>query len=1166
MNSTFSAEEKIKVININKKFIDIQYVNILELDNKYEDHRSKNEFLIIAEKLQKYPFLYESTDIEISDTLLIRDLLFNPALIPIITLNKKEYANAIYTRTPIKKECLSSKLELRSIPSGDQIYINGIVIDSSKNGSLVDKTNTNLNVINKDIEKLHTLFNIPEYIDDFNQKHDLFIYKPQTITTDFLKLLLQQIRYVFNFYQSVIGLYICDIIKYDNIPYKEFTNIISWYNNEEINYIKFLIKDDRKWLYNLDPIEALGSNFDLLLYILIEGTTSVKIKEYFELVEINTNRKKEFTKLEIKKIKSANVAKRFLIIIGNKFGSDVQQHILKSLSAYKYMRLPGGSLALPSTITNITNIDDILNLLTEQQQNIVKVEYNKQEEYIKSVQLNKCQHVTLLKKLIKSNNYISTKEIFNKLIPFFDRERIINGFIICKLCDFSIICEHKLNKIEMQINNVPPKTIMDSLLEYAIKIKINKVNEYYCKYCGEKLIKDLFIEEHDIKQKSSITFTETEKEINDYLWSVIMNALSKNSSDIIGNEKQMAIYISNTIKSITYTDVTDLSDNNKLLLVLYVYAYLLHIIISQNISLLGINTSLPISKMAEKILVFIYDRYKKIINSVNITVDNIKTQLTNCYNNLFKRDITIPINNTESDIAKYVFTIDPIYHYANKICKLLKKIPSKINLTPLELKNEFELIVGNSIPNIIKEAKENIKNPKYSDIIKKKFGTVLHSETLEYFHKNKNLNFYENIYTLDESILISFLSGKYENYFYAAYIMLCKYIKDVDNNEKYKDFYELLQKFKRIEDEMFLLRYKKSYKPYFLIKYKDNSHFKKQDISITQLYDETGQKHKWNVFLYDSNHHIIEVTCSICKIKFNEFNKLDINKTWRSIISLFDIDAFYNFYKIRCPATELHNWKNNICIKCGLDISFINLVTVRKINSDILKYYDKYLSTFIQEKNKYNVLDYKEDLIKEEPISSFIISKYEYNYTIIVKLSEITGILPNIIESIGLMEGRKFSDIENKINEPTINQNHIYNAYSELINLLSKSGNKLDYLTNINAIFNNYPITTIHKYIIQSTCEIILQIYEYDKERAIELFNEVINNQKMFCEPVVFNLEILDNTDETGIYLGDEYILEDENTDYVVPLNDADYNFTEDNPNNEPNIEIKNEYIYNIIE
>lgn len=1175
MSKFGGLQDKIRIINVVKNILDIQSANPIEIDIKFEDNPSKEQFISIANKLQKVPFIYESINRDLSNTILLRNLLYNPALYPIIIQKKDcKTSECIYTRTPVKKNVLTTKFNILSIPPEEPLYIIGLAININKQNSLLNDNKKSSHIV-------------PEYLDDFeNNTTFKVIYFTEENTNDILINLIRQLRYSIRFYNSTIYSYtfqefFVKNVSINEIPKSDLVSIESWYSKKEIDFIKFLLSNKRDWLYNLDPIQTLGNDIDQLLYILTEGSKSNHVREYFILQEMERNRKKELQRIEQDSLKLINMARQYIIIIGKKLGSNVQQKILLALSRGRYLRLPGGSMAIPTISTNINNPNAILNYLTKEQQSVVKVEYDNQEKYMKLYYANKCSHIASYSKLLKAKTVENTKLALSIVEKYFKKE-IINGYYLCEVCNFRIMCSHVYDRYKYQIENLPLGVINTNLLTYAIKVKVNKGHEYYCKFCAEQLVRDVYIDD-DYKIKPKVNMTESEMEIRNYSWSVIMTAIH---SAGLGNERSLAIYIANTIRPLIEERSRDKFDDSvKLLCIMHTFAIILSLMKDHKVSFLGIDPSMPASKIAEKLLGFIYSKYNTVMRSLSINSDMLKNEFMSAYKNIISTGPTIiPASNSEMDLANFILNIDPIYKYAKNMCRLFKKIPFKIDQSSNSLRKEFELIIGTSLPAIIKSAKENMKNPLFSDVLNKRFGSTLQTDTLEFFYKNPDLNIYTNLISIDDEqkILKKFLEGNYSHYIFACYIMFCKYTKDIHNEEEYNEYRVLFEKFKKVENNMIDDMHKFTQKPIFTFNYTKNSHFIKRNINITDLYDENGTKHKWNIFYYGEESFIkvpgpkkgplTDVGCSVCGIKKSEVSKLNIDKTIKAVKAMADINSFYMFYKLRCPLGELHEWINDECTKCTLTVSMIDQVNSNKITSSILDYYNQYLKQFMREKKDTQIdIEYSKE--KEDNIKDLIIPTWTQNYTPIVKVSQLTKYTTNVIESIGLTEGRTYKEIEEGSNIPELNISHIYSAYAELIFTISKNMELntnisiIDYTTLYNKLLYDQPYTDTHKFIIQSICEIILAMSTINEQYAIEIFSTIIKNQKMFSIPIISNA--VDDSDDAGIYLGDDIgdsgedliVMQKVEDNYFSSAN-IDYDFYEDNPNNDLHIDIPNEYIY----
>lgn len=1162
-------EKKIKIVTVNRNIFDIQTANEFEIESVFADSKYKEDFFYIAKKLQGIPFLYNTVDINLSDTIMLRNLLNIPSVYPIVS--KKKEGN-LYTRAPRRINIVVGD-EIYAVPEEQQLFVLGLLIDVTKQGLFY--TNT---------EKASHI--IPEYLDTFQTKGQ---YKVVLFHDDVKQVLLnltKQIRYASRYYNSMsMTLHVqeqyrlfmesIDVNKNTTTkPFLESFVVMKWYSEDCIKNIKLLINDSSDWTYNLSPLQSLGNDIDQLLYSETEGMDSEKIKQYLTFKNINQNKLINLLQYEQKQLKKVNLAKRYLIIVENKLGSSIYRRILLNASKGKYLRLPGGSMAIPSLLSNVIDPKSILGLLTKDQQSIVKVEYEKQESHYNAYKNNKCSHVKLYRSLIRSKN-INQKETYLKSLTDYFNTELINGHHMCKECKFSILCDHTYTKISNEISNLPITAINANLYKYTIKIRVNDSNVYYCKFCGEQLLKDIALDDSDIKHKKNY-MSEQDMDVRSFIWSVVINIVKTTN---VGNERAVISYIANTIRPFILISNFDNFDNTvKLKIVTHCYAYILKIIKEQKIPFFGINHELPTNKIAEELLSIMADKYKILIKELRINTQTVKNEFISAYKNISHLNV-IPISNTELELANFIININPIYHYAKLICVLFKKIPSTnfdVNkLTSQQLKKEFEIIMGTDIPSIIKISKNNTKNAEYVNVINNRLGNALPVQDLDYFYRIPELSTYLNIIKIDneKKIIKDFINGKYENYLYVSYILFYMYINDLHSNDDYVEFRKLLLEVKQIED---LIRVKVN-RPVYYILSENNSHFIKQDILLTRQYDENGNKHKWNIWWYGNQSFnkppsnkettLTDIQCSVCKVKLSEINKLDLVKTTNSVNAMADLNAFYIFYKIRCPISDLHNWLSDKCTKCSLTINMIDEVIANKINQDTLDYYNRFLDQFKNIK--------REVIIEEEKIiNNLIIEKFDFNwnYTVIVKTSQLFNIEINWLLSIGLSENRTVKEIIEGIDIPKIELFNIYSAYSELLYVLSSCSTivklEYNYAGAFEYLLYNQSYDLTHKFIIQSICEVLLLVGT-DGESILKT---VINHQKAICKPVSTS-GIVDDTEDIGVYIGDDVVdIIDEDitimqrkktsTNYNVLYKNIDFDYLEYKDSNNAFRSSPDEYIY----
>jgi hypothetical protein len=1118
--------EKIKIVSTSKNILNIFTANELEIESQFEDHL-KDNFIIIAKRLQKIPFMYSNIIDNTSDTILLRNLLYIPSIYPIISKKNTE----IYTRTPFKTNIILDN-EIYSIPPETQIYLTELAVDLNKQGEFFP-----YNEYFKDVIMSHLIkhgYIIPEYTHDTHntQNEQNIIIIP--FKNDIIKILTNltnQIKYANQYYWSyALESYIFNttfyFLHHKPVPVIYSTyNITSWYDNQTIKNIKFLLKNDSDWVYNMSPLIDLKNNIDLLLYISTESN-SEHVNNYFINKELEQIRHEKLLISKKQSIKQSNLAKRYIIIIEKKLGSELYRKILKELNKSQKI---SSSMNI-SSLYDIKDSDTVLSFLTKEQRELVKVEYNRQENYIESYKNNKCSHIEIYKQLIHSKDTNFSRLHLLKLTEYFSQ--VIDGFHMCKNCKFRIICSHKYEKIKNEIERVPLDVINNNLYNYTIKVKILNSNTYYCKYCGEQLLRDIILDDFEVKKKTVIY--EDDYDMRSFIWSVLIPIVK---SIPIGNEKQVLIFISNTLRPIIYRQFTIFDNTTKLSIVMHCYAYILKIIKEQKINFFEIKPDTPTSKVAEQLISLINVKYRTLIKELNMTTITLKTEFTNAYKNIIDLNV-IPTSNTELEFANFLINIDPIYHFAKTIyiltSKANKSAKNDFTVSPQELKTEFETIMGNSVPVLVKSAKKNVKNPNYSNIINKRFGSVLNVDDIDYFYKIPELNVYSNLLPIDNAnkILNDYITKKNMSIternamnIQVSYIMLYKYINNIFNRIDYLEFRKTLDLVRSIEEQT--IKDQSIYRSIYRIRHV-NSHFVKKNIDITRLYDENGSKHLWNIYYYGSKKYnkppsskeseLTDLGCSVCGIKRSNTSTLDLQKTKTAVNAMSDLHSFYIFYKVRCPVSELHTWSMDRCTKCGFEMAITYKINNNKLDSSVFDYYHKYLNVFEQHSMQNN--DITTFLVEKKEYQEEV-QHFEWNYTIIIKTAQIFKINVDSILTIGLFENKSYED---DVKSEPIQLINIYLAHTELIYVLSKSKNdiKKDYHKIYKYLLYNKPYEITHKFVIQSICEILLSIQ--DIEYATEIITTVIHHQKMTSIPTMSS--ITDDRD-VGVYLGDEPVEED---------------------------------------
>jgi hypothetical protein len=222
-------------------------------------------------------------------------------------------------------------------------------------------------------------------------------------------------------------------------------------------------------------------------------------------------------------------------------------------------------------------------------------------------------------------------------------------------------------------------------------------------------------------------------------------------------------------------------------------------------------------------------------------------------------------------------------------------------------------------------------------------------------------------------------------------------------------------------------------------------------------YDDLGRKHKWDIHIYNDGTYdkkdvdkrsatatFEDFKCSICGVtKEESIGKFDSRKIKLILHKLNDIELLFLYYQSRCPVSDLHEYKNGECVKCGIKSYMISIATVSSSKSPIeddalIRYYDKYKPNFDDDNAKISGLSMSAinesnarvsaDLesrsgikkheeahkTKTHPTSTRVSSadvQWSRNYAPIVTLAKYVGIMPVQIDMIASMHGQKYSSL-----------------------------------------------------------------------------------------------------------------------------------------------------------
>lgn len=910
-----------------------------------------NTFIDLSKILQNSPFLIEKKDDNTLNSVLIRDLLLNPAIHPIISAQghvATKVESERHTRPTVCIQALNENGDKIAIAAEEPIVVTGFAINPFLAGSLISSSSLGIDAyVSSGTFSTHTFatkwkVKPPEYddsaVDDENG------YK--ITTADNVKILVKQSNAAANFYYSgtataivlssisaalhglpgasskLVKLFKPMILDKTIIS----TTALNWRNVDANARLKYLLeqlstseliaaKDPALWTFNLSPLNDLFrvGALGIYLYALIEGRESQKLDIFLERTSMRYLKSKQLDELSHKAVLASSRARLYLIIIEDKFGSVRGIKILDALRTAIGSRsrgAPGGSLALPSESVQVVDPESVIKLLTKKEREIVLIEYENRRKRWEASVGNKCPHIRLAFRMRNATHSKDVLKHLHELEKYITPSNKSTEWLICRNCKFRALCPHVRDRIIMESKKASYDEVRTSLMKYAIRVNNdNDLYTYYCKICSEKLAEAI---DEDRTAEILGRFGNIDSGLRIKIWSTAIRAVRNIQFSIPTDEKQFSNAATAVIypliiaaeavivnkgsnrrrKIVNHTDDEneELDIRTQLYIAIFVYAYILNLIqISQTkIGFTGIKNGAKASVYAEKMLQIIIEDYKNIIAQIeDISTDFLKTRFTEAYRIVHNEsNEKLQISKPDEELA-FQTMIDPIYRYAATVATVSGDLSAITG--PASARKEFETILGDSIPNIVKMSKDSAKNPELAALYLRRTGVeVPTGGTLEFLMKDPRVNLYVKIYEPTSEIATAkalnafhafanlaidapandvrywiggvkrsshnkILQIRPENTldlamrgaFFEGYRLFTKYTKGIINQNSSTAYYKDLAKYQQCDDGLRIARALVNTKTYYDFKVLKSQQFIPSEVSITSIYDENGIHHDW---------------------------------------------------------------------------------------------------------------------------------------------------------------------------------------------------------------------------------------------------------------------------------------------------------------------------------
>lgn len=667
--------------------------------------------------------------------------------------------------------------------------------------------------------------------------------------------------------------------------------------------------------------------------------------------------------------------------------------------------------------------------LTQSQLTVVSSQYERELDAAEAIKANKCPHLRLLRKVMRSRSNVFNEEAWaglKKYVPLKPKP-MKNGVIKlpkydtllqCDMCHLSALCPHHYVLFDMK--DAMFKGDINDTMEYVIrtfsKDMQSEDDSYYCRICGE-LIKRNLVEGEIWAAKNmngGVTYNDT---LSNIIRTEVWQTLSANID--LGPVSIDKMTLTNNIIDIINPFIrryelklTRIKTNteNMILFSLYliISAYTLAVIIHlANVSggditirgtdvkkLKGFDLLHRLFNSAYKLIV------KQRANTINkvpaFTHDRIKKILTRAYQQVSGSHMTIQTTTIEHFDDPISNNMVYMYIYIGHVISAIsagKKRPAY---------GDTKSIIGVNLDKI-KEMRMMFSKAKMPDAWKG-FDS-----------------YYWDSYSATASRILS-----------NTFVRNAKHKKAID------DAQNALQKRwdKMVADKAIEMNISNS-KPH---KWSKLSRSNTKDRSLSLLFCKDGRSHIWDIYVYKGGPRIVEVKlgqfhkndisglklvtqkCSVCGDKYGETKHTDI----KTIIAEANNKAsFFKYYKYKCPKQYKHSFTKNACEHCG--------VTKTQLYNKDEKYYSKHREQYEKDKLKMSNVESNKVYIANEAErrrarTMMVVKKREnaerfkpwvYSNDNIIKLSKMIHVPYNIILNIGFTRNHYFDEIKNNKFNPS---------------------------------------------------------------------------------------------------------------------------------------------------
>ena len=553
------------------------------------------------------------------------------------------------------------------------------------------------------------------------------------------------------------------------------------------------------WAHESTPLADLFRIGAMQAYLLVltEGRESSGVEAVLEQSRVARLRADKAAALRDEDARRVALARLLMLVIEDKLGAKRAAEVVAAtqLRAGAPMRprvMPGSALGPAAGVRLVDEPSALLAELSAREREIVQTEVENRREAWQAHVGNKCPHLRLVRRL----RYAPTVDAAADLLAEVERWAAADGketkraktqspaaadtWLTCTNCGFRLLCPHVRVRIRLEAKRAPYSEMRSRLLPFAQREgrggrgrdRDQDGYTYFCRICSERLGE---LVEEDRAGAVLGMYGDLDGGIRAAIWAEALaaarfvhfpvptdgRAFARIAADaiypLLMQAEELLAGRARARRAAKAVEAApgELDPRTRVYAIVFVYAYILVLIRNSHsqaapepLGFEGVRPGAKISAYADAILRHILQEKKGVLARLPE-----QTALAEYLLARF-REASQALQNAgeggllrvakpEEEFANQITQLDPVYQYALAAAKVLGELPPGRAPTPAAAKTEFEYVMGQPLPDLVKNARQFARDPEVAQMFAGRLITAIQpGKTINQLYKDPRVNLY----------------------------------------------------------------------------------------------------------------------------------------------------------------------------------------------------------------------------------------------------------------------------------------------------------------------------------------------------------------------------------------------------------------------------------------